>query len=344
MTADGLTSLVSGVQNRDTRSIARACRLIDERDPRSIELLRRIFSHDGHAFVIGVTGTPGAGKSTVVDGLIQLYREAGRSVGVLAIDPSSPYTGGAILGDRIRMQRHFLDEAVFIRSIATRGHLGGLSRSTGDVLQVLHAAKFDVVILETVGVGQDELEVTRLADTTLVVVAPGLGDDVQAIKAGILEIADLFAVNKADRPGADAAVQDLQQMLSLRRAPQNLSKTRGHTGMAALNEAPSKDSGQWVPPILRTVATKGEGLAELVQAMSEHRAFLASTEAGREAAARRKTSEFREILHQRLLDALEERFAEDVSSALSEVLEGSEDPYSAAEALVRRVLNEENEA
>jgi LAO/AO transport system kinase len=307
-------------------------------------LLRRIFSHDEHAFVIGVTGTPGAGKSTVVDGLVQLYRQSGLRVGVLAIDPSSPYTGGAILGDRIRMQRHFLDEGVFIRSIATRGHLGGLSRSTGDVLQVLQAAKFDVVIIETVGVGQDELEVTRLADSTLVVVAPGLGDDVQAIKAGILEIADVFAVNKADRPGADAAVQDLQQMLSLRRAPQGLSQMRGHTGMAALDELPSKDAGQWVPPILRTVATKGEGLGELVQAMSEHREFLGNTDAGREATERRRASEFRGILHQRLLDALEERFAGDVSMALAEVIEGRVDPYSAAEALVRRVIDENDEA
>ncbi len=344
MTADGLSSLIEGVESGDTRSVARACRLIDERDPRAIELLRRIFSHDEHAFVIGVTGTPGAGKSTVVDGLVRLYREAGSRVGVLAIDPSSPYTGGAILGDRIRMQRHFLDEGVFIRSIATRGHLGGLSRSTGDVLQVLHAAKFDVVIVETVGVGQDELEVTRLADTTVVVVAPGLGDDVQAIKAGILEIADVFAVNKADRPGADAAAQDLQQMLSLRRAPTGLSQTRGHTGLAALDELPSKDAEKWVPPILRTIATKGEGLTELVQAMGEHREFLGSTDAGRESVERRRSSEFRAILHQRLLDALEERFAEDVSMALAEVLEGKVDPYSAAEALVRRVMDEGKQA
>ena len=204
-----VSGLIEGIRRANTRSLARACRLIDERDPRAPELLKRIFSHEGHAYVIGITGTPGAGKSTLVDGLIRLYRDQGKRVAVLAIDPTSPYSGGAILGDRIRMQQHFTDAGVFIRSIATRGHLGGLSRSTGDVLHVLHAARFDVAILETVGVGQDELEVTQLADTTLVVMAPGLGDDIQAIKAGILEVADVFAVNKSDRAGADATAQDL---------------------------------------------------------------------------------------------------------------------------------------
>jgi LAO/AO transport system kinase len=326
------------------RALARACRLIDERDPRAFELLKQIFTHDGHAYVIGVTGTPGAGKSTLVDGLIRLYREQGKRVAVLAIDPTSPYSGGAILGDRIRMQQHFTDEGVFIRSIATRGHLGGLSRSTGDVLHVLHAAKFDVVLLETVGVGQDELEVTWLADTTLVVMAPGLGDDIQAIKAGILEVADVFAVNKADRVGADATAQDLQQMLSLRRVPQGASKMQGHTAVSTLRKGPEAEAGEWVPPILKTVAHHQEGLAELVDAFTEHQEFLMTTEAGRGIREHRRVSEFRAILYQALIDEVDARFAEQVSEKLKDVVDGRVDPYSGAEALVRGAIGDESES
>lgn len=323
------------------RSLARACRLIDERDARAFDLLKQVFTHEGRAYVIGVTGTPGAGKSTLVDGLIRLYREQSKRVGVLAIDPTSPYSGGAILGDRIRMQRHFTDEGVFIRSIATRGHLGGLSRSTGDVLHVLQAASFDVVILETVGVGQDELEVTRLADTTVVVMAPGLGDDIQAIKAGILEVADVFAVNKADRAGADATVQDLQQMLSLRRMPAGVSKMRGHTAVSTLQKGPEAQAGEWVPPILKTVAHRQEGLRELVDAFAEHREFLMTTEAGRAMREKRRVAEFRAILYQALIDEVDARFAEQVNERLRDVLEGRADPYSSAEALVRAIMGDD---
>jgi len=323
-------------------ALARACRLIDERDPRAFELLKQVFSHEGHAYVIGVTGTPGSGKSTLVDGLIRLYREQGLRVAVLAIDPTSPYSGGAILGDRIRMQQHFTDEEVFIRSIATRGHLGGLSRSTGDVLHVLHAAEFDVVILETVGVGQDELEVTRLADTTLVVMTPGLGDDIQAIKAGILEVADVFAVNKADRAGADATVQDLQQMLSLRRVPKGVGKMQGHTAVSTLRRGPDEQTGEWVPPILKTVAHRQEGLAELVDAFAEHRSFLNDTDAGQAIREQRRVEEFRAILYQALIDEVDERFVDEVSEGVRDVVQGRGDPYSVAEALVRRALGSDS--
>lgn len=335
-----LSTLVEGIETGGMRALARACRLIDERDPRAFELLKKIFTHDGHAYVIGVTGTPGAGKSTLVDGLIRLYRDQGKRVAVLAIDPTSPYSGGAILGDRIRMQQHFTDEGVFIRSIATRGHLGGLSRSTGDVLHVLHAAKFDVVILETVGVGQDELEVTRLADTTLVVMAPGLGDDIQAIKAGILEVADVFAVNKSDRVGADATVQDLQQMLSLRRVPTGASKMQGHTAVSTLRKGPEARAGEWVPPILKTVASQKEGLAELVDAFSKHREFLMTTEAGRAIREQRRVAEFRAILYQALIDEVDARFAEQVTARLQDVVDGRADPYSSAEDLVSDAMGE----
>ncbi|MDH3201952.1 MAG: methylmalonyl Co-A mutase-associated GTPase MeaB [Myxococcales bacterium] len=337
-----LSTLVEGIRARDMPALARACRLIDERDPRAFELLKQVFSHEGHAYVIGVTGTPGSGKSTLVDGLIRLYREQGLRVAVLAIDPTSPYSGGAILGDRIRMQQHFTDEEVFIRSIATRGHLGGLSRSTGDVLHVLHAAEFDVVILETVGVGQDELEVTRLADTTLVVMTPGLGDDIQAIKAGILEVADVFAVNKADRAGADATVQDLQQMLSLRRVPKGVGKMQGHTAVSTLRRGPDEQTGEWVPPILKTVAHRQEGLAELVDAFAEHRSFLNDTDAGQAIREQRRVEEFRAILYQALIDEVDERFVDEVSEGVRDVVQGRGDPYSVAEALVRRALGSDS--
>lgn len=335
-----LSTLVQRIQSGEMRALARACRLIDERDPRAFDLLKRVFTQDAHAYVIGVTGTPGAGKSTLVDGLIRLYREQGKRVAVLAIDPTSPYSGGAILGDRIRMQQHFTDEGVFIRSIATRGHLGGLSRSTGDVLHVLQAARFDVVILETVGVGQDELEVTRLADTTLVVMAPGMGDDVQAIKAGILEVADVFAVNKADRVGADATVQDLQQMLSLRRVPLGVSKMQGHTAVSTLQNVPEAGADEWVPPILKTVAHRKEGLEQLLDAFARHREFLATTDTGRRLGEQRRIAEFRAILYQALIDEVDLRFADRVTERLQDILDGRADPYSSAEALVRAVLGD----
>ena len=335
-----LSTLVQGIQAGNMRALARACRLIDERDPCAFELLKRIFTNEGCAYVIGVTGTPGAGKSTLVDGLIRLYREQGKRVAVLAVDPTSPYSGGAILGDRIRMQQHFTDEGVFIRSIATRGHLGGLSRSTGDVLHVLHASTFDIVILETVGVGQDELEVTQLADTTLVVMAPGLGDDIQAIKAGILEVADVFAVNKSDRPGADATVQDLQQMLSLRRVPTAVSKMQGHSAVSTLRAAPEAAAGEWLPPIFKTVAHRQEGLADLVDAFSDHREFLTTTEAGKAIQAQRQVAEFRAVLYQALIDAVDARFAEQVSEKLRDIVDGRADPYSSAESLVRSAMGE----
>ncbi len=338
------SSLVTRIRNAEMPALARACRLIDERDPRAFELLKQLFSNDGHAYVIGVTGTPGSGKSTLVDGLIRHYRDGGKRVAVLAIDPTSPYSGGAILGDRIRMQEHFTDPGVFIRSIATRGHMGGLSRSTGDVLHVLHAAKFDVVILETVGVGQDELEVTRLADTTLVVMTPGLGDDIQAIKAGILEIADVFTVNKADRVGADAAMQDLQQMLSLRRVPIGTASMRGHTAVSTLDEAPKALAGEWTPPILKTVAHRREGLDELTEAFEQHREFLRDTEAGKAVREQRRIEEFRAILHQALVEEIDARFTNRIAEGVDEVLSGVSDPYSVAVRLVQEALGGEPEA
>src|SRR6516225_1812623 len=232
----------------DVRTAARLMRDLDDRIPGAIERLKALYPQTGRAFIIGITGNPGAGKSTVVDGLIDFYRKAGKRVGVVAVDPSSPFSGGAILGDRIRMQRHATDEGVFIRSLATRGHLGGLSRSTSDVVAVLDAMGFDVVIVETVGVGQDEVDVVSQAETAVVVTVPGLGDEIQAIKAGILEIADVLVVNKADREGADRTVRDLVGMLELR--PHDATPVE----------------------IVRTVATTGKGIDELALAAERHRA------------------------------------------------------------------------
>lgn len=235
----------------DVRASARLMRMLDDRMPQSAEVLRLLYPHTGRAQVIGITGNPGSGKSTLTSRLIGHWRKQGKKVGVLAIDPSSPFSGGAILGDRIRMMEHAADAGVFIRSLATRGALGGLSRSTSDTVHVMDAMGCDVVLIETVGVGQDEIDIVRTAHTTVVVLVPGLGDDIQAIKAGILEIADLFVVNKADLDGADRTVGDLRGLQML------------------LSEMPA-----WLPPIVRTVAARDEGVAELVQQIETHREFL----------------------------------------------------------------------
>jgi LAO/AO transport system kinase len=291
------------------RAIARAMRLVDDRAPEAAALLKALWPSTGKARVIGVTGNPGAGKSTLCDRLIATYRGDGERVGVVAVDPSSPYTGGAILGDRIRMARHATDDGVFIRSLATRGHLGGLSRSARDVVRVLDAAGYGVVLVETVGVGQDELEVTRLADSTLVVMAPGLGDEVQAIKAGLLECADAFAVNKADRDGADAVVRDLELTLAL--------------GVAG-----------WVPPIVKCVASRGEGTAAIVTALAAHKAWLDGTEAGRERRRRRLRNEVRESLREALIGAAIADLGPELEDAVRAVEERACDPYTATERLV----------
>jgi LAO/AO transport system kinase len=348
------TDLVTRVLAGDARAAARLIRLVDDRVPGYLDKLKALHPHTGKAYVLGVTGTPGAGKSTLVDRLIDHYRAAQQKVGVLAVDPSSPFTGGAILGDRIRMQRHFLDEQVFIRSLATRGHLGGLSRSAGDVLRVLDAFGCDVVIVETVGVGQDELEIARLAHTTLVVMAPGGGDDIQAIKAGILEIADVFVTNKADRDGADATVRDLEGMLALNDtlAQSRANQRRGgpgpsgatplghdahHHGHTALVRAEST-ADRWAVPVLKTVAVRGEGMAELVDACARHRAFLLGSEAGRARLAQRRRDELALIFRDLLRSEALERLGQDYARAEGEVGDQGADPYAQAEALLARVL------
>lgn len=322
----------------DVRAAARACRMVDDRSPSHRELMKAIYPHTGKAFSVGVTGTPGAGKSTLVDRLIQRFRARGEKVAVVAVDPTSPFSGGAILGDRIRMQRHFEDKDVFIRSVATRGALGGLSRSTADIVRVLDAWGAQVILVETVGVGQDELEVTRMAHSTLVVMAPGLGDDVQAIKAGILECADVFAVNKADREGADVTVRDLEVMLALG-SDIFSSAAKKHRGHSAATVNPKGEGGaqggRWVPPIVKTVASRGDGVDELVEKLLSHRVWLESPEG-----VERKHERGRLSMLGFLRDALAEEalstLGAEIENEIDRVERRETDPYSACDALIAR--------
>lgn len=331
--------LAAKVLERDLRGTARACRLVDDAAPGHVQILKDLFPHTGRAWVLGVTGNPGAGKSTLTDRLIDAFRKAGKRVGVVAVDPTSPFSGGAILGDRIRMQRHFEDPDVFIRSLATRGALGGLSRSARDVVRVLDAWGADVVLVETVGVGQDELEITRAAHTTLVVMAPGLGDDVQAIKAGILECADVFAVNKADRDGADTTMRDLEVMIALGGELVSAGKhTRGHAA-GTLDVAKSvvrHGAGKWVPPIQKTVASRGEGVAELLTKLEAHRAWLDGTEQGRARRAERLLSELQATLRDALAADAVARLGTAIDETAAAVSRRELDPYTACERLIER--------
>jgi len=323
----------------DQRAAARAMRNVDDRVNGHLELLKEIFPHTGRAFIVGVTGNPGAGKSTLTDRLIERYRAGGRTVGVICVDPSSPYSGGAILGDRIRMTRHATDPGVFIRSVATRGHLGGLSRSARDMVRVLDAYGSDVVIVETVGVGQDELEITRTAHSTLVVMAPGMGDEVQAIKAGILETADVFAVNKADRDGADSTMRDLELMIALGSETMvAMGKSRAHVvhGGAKVDVIPgaAAHAEHWTPPIKRCIALKNEGIDGLVEALDRHRTWLDGTAAGKARRIERLAEELRESLRETLIEAATQALVEQIERAVADVAAKTIDPYTATEQLL----------
>lgn len=315
--APGQAALYEGIVARDPRRIGQAISAAESGEGVP-ELLRLIFPRTGRARVLGLTGPPGAGKSTLALKVAQEYRRRGQTVGIVAVDPSSPFTGGAILGDRIRMSEIYTDPGVFIRSMATRGAMGGLARATSDAVDVLDAAGFDVVLIETVGVGQDEVDVVRTAESVAVVLVPGLGDDIQAIKAGLLEIADVFVVNKADREGADRTVAELAMML-------DLSAGRG-----------------WRPPIVRTVAPKGEGVAELVEALEAHGSFLADSPEGADRSVRRARARIVALLEERFQRAVESRAAETegLEDAVRRVSERREDPYAAAGRLFEQVVRE----
>jgi LAO/AO transport system kinase len=296
----------------DVRAIARGISLVENDGDEGPALVRDLFPRSGRAFLVGMTGAPGAGKSTLVDGLVARWRKAGRSVGVIAVDPTSPFSGGAMLGDRVRMQAHAQDAGVFIRSMATRGHLGGLARATADAAVVLDAAGKDIVAIETVGVGQDEVEIARTADVSIVVLVPGMGDDVQALKAGVMEIADIFVVNKADREGTDRTVADVESLLSLH----------------------AYQDGEWRPPIVRTQATAGVGFDELIEAIrrfSEQKSIVS--------ARRRQRAEvqLRAILSAKLLRQVESRVPPaEMTTLVDRIVARSIDPYSAAGELLGR--------
>ena len=338
----GSPTIADRVRAGDVRTAARLMRNLDDGLPGARKVLRELFAQPGHAFVVGITGPPGAGKSSLTDRLIALHRRAGKTVGVVAVDPTSPFTGGAILGDRVRMQDHALDPGVFIRSLATRGHLGGLSRATADVVQVLDAMGKDVILVETVGVGQDEVEVAELAHSVVVVSIPGMGDEVQAIKAGVLEIADVFAVNKADREGADRTVKDLQMMLDLRRttATRSVPDHDGNHQMTRTATEDPHDPGWWEPPIVKTVAIRDEGVVELAEAVELHRQHLERTGERKLREVARARSAFLTLLRDRLMQRALSRLAEEeghLDELAARIASRSADPYQLADELAARL-------
>jgi LAO/AO transport system kinase len=317
MTPDPLTDLSARIAAGDARAIARAISLVEDDGDAGRELVGRIYAKTGRAFLVGVTGAPGTGKSTLVDRLIAEIRRAGLKVGVIAVDPTSPFSGGAVLGDRVRMNAHAGDAGVFIRSMATRGHLGGLARATSDAALVLDAAGSDVVIIETVGVGQDEVDIVSAADISIVLLVPGAGDDLQAIKAGVMEIGDIFVVNKADREGADRVVQGVASNLSLK----------------------TYDASEWKPPILKTEATTGAGVDILWAEIGRFKEWASTHRQSRRRA--RHASRLRELLAFSFLRHIDSVLpAGDFDRLVEAVGERTRDPYSIVEEVMNRVLSE----
>jgi LAO/AO transport system kinase len=316
LTSSLIEDLVAAARGGDARSVARLITMVESNDHRLPELAAALAPHTGHAQVIGLTGAPGVGKSTTTSELVRVLRAAGDRVGVLAVDPASPFTGGAILGDRVRMQDHATDPGVYIRSMSSRGHLGGLAATTPQAVRVLDGAGCDTILVETVGVGQAEVDVASLADTTLVLVAPGMGDAIQAAKAGILEIGDVFVVNKADREGADTTYRDLQNMIAL-----------GERG-----------PGDWRPSVVRAVASRSEGVDDVVAAIAKHREWLHTHDELRRRREQRAAAEIEAIV----LAALRQRIRDQddtgaLASFAAAVAAGERDPYTAADEILASI-------
>ncbi len=309
-------SFVERVRAGDPRALARAISAVEDHSPEALELLKALFPYSGKSLVVGLTGAPGSGKSTLVDQLARQYRQQQKSVGIIAVDPTSPYSGGAILGDRIRMQSHYADQGIYIRSMATRGYLGGLASTTADVATVLDAAGKEIILIETVGVGQDEVDIVRLADVTIVILVPGMGDDVQTIKAGIMEIADIFGINKSDREGAERVEREIRGLQTL--------ATRGD---------------QWTPPIVKTVAIDGTGVPDLVSAITSYTDFLKRGNL----TVTKKVQNWRERLVEMLRESLLERALREqmgdgaVSRYAAEIAERRRDPYSLVQEIVNKL-------
>jgi len=307
----------------DVRAVARLIRDIDDGMPHVREVLKELYPHTGKAYVIGITGAPGVGKSTLVDQIVAHLRKRDKTVGVLAVDPTSPFSGGAILGDRVRMQRHSMDPGVFIRSMATRGHFGGLTQSTRSAIDVLDAMGKDYILVETVGVGQDEVDVVRSAHTTVIVVIPGMGDDIQAIKAGILEVGDIFLINKADREGSDKTMSDLRLMIEM--------------------DQKKYEAGGWKPPILKVEAVFDKGVDEFLEAVDQHAAYLARTTKGLHSRGSKDKvrQELGEMIKARLVEEVLSRLTEsgEFDKAVESIVEGKVDPYTACEDLVLPILS-----
>lgn len=302
-----LSALADQILSADPRSIARGISLVENDDREGPALVRDLFPRSGHAFIVGVTGAPGAGKSTLVDGLVARWRKAGRTVGVIAVDPTSPFTGGAMLGDRVRMQAHAQDAGVFIRSMATRGHLGGLARATADASLVLDASGKDIVAIETVGVGQDEVEIVRTADVSVVVLVPGMGDEVQSLKAGVMEIGDVFVINKADRDGVDRVTAEVESMIDLQQYGED----------------------EWRPIVVRTQATTGEGLENLLAVLDRFRGNASVLTRRRRD---RAETQLRSILLARLERQVEARLpTHEMDALVDAIVSRSLDPYTAAD-------------
>ena len=297
----------------DVRALSRIITRVENRSSDSLEILRQVFPHTGRAQIIGITGSPGAGKSSLVDRLAMAFRKQQKTIGIVAVDPSSPYTGGAILGDRIRMQTLGIDPGVYIRSMATRGHLGGLAAATADVVTVLDAVGKNPIIVETVGVGQDEIDIVKLADISIVVLVPGMGDDIQALKAGIMEIGDIFVINKADRPGVEKMERAVQAVLSL-----------------------AHRADMWDPPIIKTVATQGEGIDDLVEAIGRCYEYFRKSDLRIQKRKEAEEQRFMKLLEERLITAaLQQVFPNgELNKIVAEIVERRQDPYSVVEKII----------